>query len=292
MSSTDDSCKPNGVYELRGGIERYVKTFPNGGHWKGKNYLFDKRMEQVPPNKTMEQASDEIRSQCCLCRCHCTSYRGQYHCSQKLCGVPVLVCTACRPRADKTPMDLWCDLCREGYRPPKEAPDLVSQKRKADELLLSNQKNLNGNEQDGSREDANNAPATSNNKKQKHSEDHVYADRLFLSRLPLTATVSKVSDALLSKEFPRQTNSTGVVVQWLTDQNTGAFYGSCIVQMPSSDSARLAVERGASSSGIRLDKKKIRIVFARRKLKANSNDHDDVFPPSDYNFREFPPVGC
>jgi predicted sulfurtransferase len=27
---------------VRGGIERYMKTFPEGGFWKGKNYLFDK----------------------------------------------------------------------------------------------------------------------------------------------------------------------------------------------------------------------------------------------------------
>jgi len=36
------TCKPKGVFELRGGIERYVKTFPEGGFWKGKNYLFDR----------------------------------------------------------------------------------------------------------------------------------------------------------------------------------------------------------------------------------------------------------
>lgn len=36
------TCKPKGVFELRGGIERYVKTYPQGGFWKGKNYLFDR----------------------------------------------------------------------------------------------------------------------------------------------------------------------------------------------------------------------------------------------------------
>lgn len=45
-ASTDPAsvitCKPKGVFELRGGIERYVKTFPKGGFWKGKNYLFDR----------------------------------------------------------------------------------------------------------------------------------------------------------------------------------------------------------------------------------------------------------
>ena len=37
---------------VRGGIERYMKTFPEGGYWKGKNYLFDRRQEQVPEAKS------------------------------------------------------------------------------------------------------------------------------------------------------------------------------------------------------------------------------------------------
>ena len=32
---------------VRGGIERYLKTYPEGGYWRGKNYLFDRRLEQV-----------------------------------------------------------------------------------------------------------------------------------------------------------------------------------------------------------------------------------------------------
>ena len=38
---------PKDVVMVRGGIERYMKTFPEGGFWKGKNYLFDRRLEQV-----------------------------------------------------------------------------------------------------------------------------------------------------------------------------------------------------------------------------------------------------
>jgi predicted sulfurtransferase len=30
---------------------RYLKTFPEGGHWKGYNYLFDKRKAQKPALK-------------------------------------------------------------------------------------------------------------------------------------------------------------------------------------------------------------------------------------------------
>ena len=43
--SSGITCKPKGVFELRGGIERYVKTFPQGGFWKGKNYLFDRYVD-------------------------------------------------------------------------------------------------------------------------------------------------------------------------------------------------------------------------------------------------------
>ena len=31
---------------MRGGVDRYLKTFPEGGYWKGRNYLFDLRGEQ------------------------------------------------------------------------------------------------------------------------------------------------------------------------------------------------------------------------------------------------------
>jgi len=38
-----------GVYQLQGGIDKYFKDFPEGGYWKGKNYVFDKRFAHAPP---------------------------------------------------------------------------------------------------------------------------------------------------------------------------------------------------------------------------------------------------
>ena len=55
------------MYELRGGIERYMKTFPEGGYWKGKNYLFDRRQEQVPEAKSepaLEADVEALRARC------------------------------------------------------------------------------------------------------------------------------------------------------------------------------------------------------------------------------------
>lgn len=31
------------VYQLQGGIEKYLQSFPDGGFWQGKNFVFDKR---------------------------------------------------------------------------------------------------------------------------------------------------------------------------------------------------------------------------------------------------------
>ena len=50
--AAEDNFKTKEVVMARGGIERYLRTFPTGGFWKGKNYLFDKRMEQTPELKS------------------------------------------------------------------------------------------------------------------------------------------------------------------------------------------------------------------------------------------------
>jgi len=46
-AASGGNFKPAGVFELRGGIERYLKTYPEGGAWAGKNYVFDRRQVQV-----------------------------------------------------------------------------------------------------------------------------------------------------------------------------------------------------------------------------------------------------
>ena len=33
-----------GVFQLQGGIDKYFRDFPEGGWWKGKNYVFGKMM--------------------------------------------------------------------------------------------------------------------------------------------------------------------------------------------------------------------------------------------------------
>ncbi|CAB9502980.1 UPF0176 protein [Seminavis robusta] len=279
------ACKPKGVYELRGGIERYVKTFPQGGFWRGKNYLFDRRMEQIPEGRSMEDVEREIDSVCCVCHRKWTVYRGQYSCASKLCGVPVIVCTHCTTHATENPQSLQCDLCRENYRPRAAQPDLAKIKRKAEEKVLAG----SGGEKDTTN---NMRPA----KKGKHDSRERYSDRLFLSRLPLTATVTKIQQALIPVETEtvistkKQKQHNSIRVHWLRDQETHSFYGSCMVHMPSAALASDVIAR-ASETGIRLagHKKRVKVSYVWKRKEDDMKD-DDPFASTTFQAREFPPI--
>lgn len=68
MSEATSSFKPQDVVMVKGGIERYLKTFPEGGYWKGNNYLFDRRMEQTAELSQTAKQQVETDSTCCLCK--------------------------------------------------------------------------------------------------------------------------------------------------------------------------------------------------------------------------------
>jgi predicted sulfurtransferase len=247
MSTLTPSLQPKGVYHMQGGIERYLKTFPDGGLWQGANYLFDRRMEQLPGNQNTPSA--DITATCVVCRRPHAHYRGKFKCAQGLCGVPVIVCDDCKLTAAEKPKQLTCDLCREGHKAPQLMPDLAGMKRKAERR----------------------ADSSSMSSKRVPGEAAMTTcdDRLFLSRLPLTTTRTKLSEALGAVR----------VVHWLTDQHTGAFYGSAICQMESADDAQRA-----SKKVVVIDKKKVRLTYCQRK-------ETDVWPPLDFKEREYPPVG-
>ena len=128
--SSDGKFEVKDTVMVRGGIERYMKTFPQGGFWKGKNYLFDRRLEQVPESKTGAALDADVESHCCVCRAPYGYYRGQYVCAGVLassaapCKVPVIVCQSCALGAPE-PSTLRCPLCEEGYEPPAVMPELL-----------------------------------------------------------------------------------------------------------------------------------------------------------------------
>ena len=69
------------------------------------------------------------------------------------------------------------------------------------------------------------------------------------------------------------------LVQWLVDKKTGAFYGSCIVQMASPEVAQAATQKP-----LKVDQKKIKVSLAHAKP-------GDEWPPANVSDREFPPLG-
>jgi hypothetical protein len=246
------------------------------------------RMEQIPEGRSLEEVEAEIDSKCCVCHRKWTIYRGQHGCASKFCGVPVIVCTSCTTQANANPKALQCDLCREDYRLPKVQLDLSSMKRKAEERMLSAAVAVAATTQ-------NSSPST---KKAKHDREQ-YLDRIFLSRLPLTATVSKIRQALMPPETPsftgrkKKQGDTAIRIHWLTDQQSGAFYGSCMVQMPSDSWAKQVIAR-VNDTGIRMpgQKTKIRASYVwKRDQSRTTTPIEDPFSSRNYQAREYPPIG-
>ena len=125
-------------------IPQWRQTFPKGGVWKGKNYVFDRRRAQVPAEKPDEDLKKEVESRCANpnCRVPWDEYRGRLKCCGEVpegtctagstrCGVPVMLCNKCfeDPSIDNSKQR--CDLCLEGYVPPlaRVQIDLQAQKR-------------------------------------------------------------------------------------------------------------------------------------------------------------------
>ena len=121
--------KVDGVYQLKGGIERYFKDFPDGGFWRGKNYVFDKReavgvenpdgdggvVRKLSKSEKMMMNAN-LQTNCCCCGSPWDRYIGKKRCFT--CGVPVLMCNKCMSlKPDKNPemkLKVRCPLCVEG----------------------------------------------------------------------------------------------------------------------------------------------------------------------------------
>jgi predicted sulfurtransferase len=138
--------KVKGVYQLKGGIERYLKEFPEGGFWRGKNFVFDKREAISAGNingdggvirkdassssgKKDEEKMLEWGAECAKCKKPWDRYIGKRKCYT--CGVPVLVCDSCMSQSSSMKKkkkgaaedveSIRCPLCvAEGVTVPAE----------------------------------------------------------------------------------------------------------------------------------------------------------------------------
>jgi predicted sulfurtransferase len=111
--------KVNGIFQLQGGIEAYMQEFADGGHWRGKNFVFDKR-EAVSvdnPNGDGGVICKQTRASlkeatCVVCNEPWDRYVGKKKCST--CGVPVLMCDSCMSKKPLTETSaVRCPLCVE-----------------------------------------------------------------------------------------------------------------------------------------------------------------------------------
>lgn len=93
------------VYQLEGGIHRYLESFPDdGGYWVGKNYTFDKRFSHGA-----KQA--EVISTCVSCALPWDRYQAEKKC--QVCAMEVLVCRTCQRAKPPVPKEkLVCPLCK------------------------------------------------------------------------------------------------------------------------------------------------------------------------------------
>ncbi|CAI5481459.1 unnamed protein product [Closterium sp. Yama58-4] len=76
------------VVQLSGGIVRYLEAFPDGGFFRGKNFVFDHRLA-VPP-AAPQQATIGT---CCVCTKPFDDYSRRNRCAA--CRMLLLICPAC-----------------------------------------------------------------------------------------------------------------------------------------------------------------------------------------------------
>ncbi len=132
--SLEEQQPHQGIYQLQGGIENYFKTYEDGGHWNGANFVFDKReafsVESGPQGvggvvrkndlkrfKNLSKSGQESNGKCCVCSNPWDRYIGKKHCAT--CGVLVLMCDTCMSsKYDKSDsndirLKVRCPLCKD-----------------------------------------------------------------------------------------------------------------------------------------------------------------------------------
>ena len=83
------------VYQLKGGIHRYLEQYPDGGKFRGSNFVFDGRVVQK---------TDTVVGRCCRCDTAWDQLNGR-----RVCAVCKTLVLACDPCAEE---ELFCDQHR------------------------------------------------------------------------------------------------------------------------------------------------------------------------------------
>ncbi|ERN03155.1 hypothetical protein AMTRI_Chr02g263390 [Amborella trichopoda] len=89
------------VYQLYGGIQRYLEQYPDGGFFHGKNFVFDPRISVGSSDK-------KIVGSCLLCGVPFDDYSSRCRCHH--CRMLVLVCNICQEKGHAV---YTCELCQK-----------------------------------------------------------------------------------------------------------------------------------------------------------------------------------
>jgi predicted sulfurtransferase len=101
------------VYQIKGGIHRYVEQFPNG-FFKGKNYVFDGRVAL--------KVTDDILGSCYICHTPCDDYT---NCLRAACNRHFICCAACLEKYQKTCSTQCLDLITNGHAQKRPEPTKI-----------------------------------------------------------------------------------------------------------------------------------------------------------------------
>mmetsp|Transcript_5047 Transcript_5047/g.6374 ORF Transcript_5047/g.6374 Transcript_5047/m.6374 type:complete len:373 (-) Transcript_5047:1521-2639(-) len=289
MESVQDDINTKGIYMARGGIDRYIKTFASGGYWKGKNFLFDKRKEQMgekvaeKEKDVTQNANNNVETWCCICQKPWESYIGRYKCSVKLCKVPVMVCTECIATDKPRDTFLRCPLCEEGYDlRGLSLPDLKKDRRK---FLLKVAKDEFSSQENGTEKRKKSAKdwlERKANKRKKLCLDSS-SQVLFVGNLPFVVTVGKINHALGGKVQ---------AVSWIVDPKSKMFYGSAFVKVNSKDVAKQIVQKAnlvditnQNSKGVSIMGRRLRVGYISKE-----KEQKIQWPQVEQEKQECPPI--
>ncbi|GLT88434.1 hypothetical protein SLE2022_064610 [Rubroshorea leprosula] len=106
------------VFQLFGGIQRYLDQYPDGGFFKGKNFVFDHRI-------SVGSSDSNIMGTCLLCGTSFDDYSSRCRCIH--CRMLVLVCDSCRINDGV----YVCELCQKHGKGIESIPSIKDSKSEA-----------------------------------------------------------------------------------------------------------------------------------------------------------------
>jgi hypothetical protein len=93
------------IYQLQGGIHKYLDTFPDGGHWKGKNFVFDGRLAMSASNVN-EHSDNAVIGKCIHCAIKYDSLSDSVQCT--VCKSFVILCNKCTQLYQINKWNIFC----------------------------------------------------------------------------------------------------------------------------------------------------------------------------------------